>query len=81
MYPLSTDIWMCVIFAYLCVSVVLLLVSHAVSQRTTIPEEDGGPATKDSYTILDSLWFALGAFMQQGAEKEPRYFFQNMTIV
>ncbi|ELT90209.1 hypothetical protein CAPTEDRAFT_167269 [Capitella teleta] len=67
MYPLSTEIWVCVIFAYISVSVVLLLVN-----RGSADEGEEELHDKDAFTVSDSLWFALGAFMQQGTDKEPR---------
>jgi hypothetical protein len=69
MYPLSTEIWLCVIFAYISVSVCLLLVNRASLDGA---EDNILLNDKDTFTLWDSLWFALGAFMQQGTDKEPR---------
>ncbi|KAM4727254.1 glutamate receptor 1-like isoform 1-T1 [Anableps anableps] len=110
--PLAYEIWMCIVFAYIGVSVVLFLVSRfspyewqgeesddedetvpsSVSQRappTSSSEDPHSPGyskaqnqnqQKDKETpehtndfgIFNSLWFSLGAFMQQGCDISPR---------
>jgi len=32
-----------------------------------------GPIVSTDFTVLNSLWFSLGAFMQQGCDISPRY--------
>ena len=73
MYPLSYEIWMCVIFAYIGVSVVLFLVSRFSPFEWHIEDNSDGPTVTNNFTIFNSLWFSLGAFMQQGCDIEPRY--------
>ncbi|XP_022540031.2 glutamate receptor 1a isoform X1 [Astyanax mexicanus] len=96
--PLAYEIWMCIVFAYIGVSVVLFLVSrfspyewHAedyeeaaeangnqpssstgqVGQSTqTQPQQS--PEQTNEFGIFNSLWFSLGAFMQQGCDISPR---------
>uniref|UniRef100_A0A8C4QQ11 Glutamate receptor n=2 Tax=Eptatretus TaxID=7763 RepID=A0A8C4QQ11_EPTBU len=75
--PLAYEIWMCIIFAYIGVSVVLFLVSRFSPyewQRDDEAEgENGGVAEPpNEFGIFNSLWFSLGAFMQQGCEISPR---------
>ena len=72
MYPLSYEIWMCVIFAYIGVSVVLFLVSRFSPYEWHIEDNTDGPTVTNNFTIFNSLWFSLGAFMQQGCDIEPR---------
>lgn len=72
MYPLSTVIWMCVIFAYIGVSVVLFLVSRFSPFEWHIEDGSDGPTMTNNFTIFNSLWFCLAAFMQQGCDIEPR---------
>ncbi|KAK6299293.1 hypothetical protein J4Q44_G00308030 [Coregonus suidteri] len=77
--PLAYEIWMCIVFAYIIgVSVVLFLVSRFSPYEWNLDEQD---ETKDPQTppdppndfgIFNSLWFSLGAFMQQGCEISPR---------
>uniref|UniRef100_A0A8C1P5H8 Glutamate receptor n=1 Tax=Cyprinus carpio TaxID=7962 RepID=A0A8C1P5H8_CYPCA len=68
--PLAYEIWMCIVFAYIGVSVVLFLVSRfsPYEWHTEEPEEgsDGPPSDQppNEFGIFNSLWFSLGAFMQ-----------------
>lgn len=77
--PLAYEIWMCIVFAYIGVSVVLFLVSRfsPYEWHTEEPEEgtDGPPSDQppNEFGIFNSLWFSLGAFMQQGCDISPRY--------
>ncbi|XP_031428963.1 glutamate receptor 4 isoform X3 [Clupea harengus] len=83
--PLAYEIWMCIVFAYIGVSVVLFLVSRfsPYEWHTEEPEEGtegggggggGGPTDQppNEFGIFNSLWFSLGAFMQQGCDISPR---------
>ncbi|XP_030634514.1 glutamate receptor 4a isoform X1 [Chanos chanos] len=76
--PLAYEIWMCIVFAYIGVSVVLFLVSRfsPYEWHTEEPEEgtDGVPSDQppNEFGIFNSLWFSLGAFMQQGCDISPR---------
>ncbi|XP_071951840.1 glutamate receptor 3-like isoform X2 [Antedon mediterranea] len=84
--PLSTEIWLCIIFAYTGVSVVLFLVSRFSPTEWYTVREDGDvsptpvedssteedEAKTNDFGIFNSLWFSMGAFMQQGCEISPR---------
>ncbi|KAL0973841.1 hypothetical protein UPYG_G00211900 [Umbra pygmaea] len=101
--PLAYEIWMCIVFAYIGVSVVLFLVSRFSPYEWHAEDyEDGAdPQTPTQQTgsgngqqsgqnpgqqgqnqqnqeqtnefgIFNSLWFSLGAFMQQGCDISPR---------
>ncbi|XP_017348937.1 glutamate receptor 1b isoform X4 [Ictalurus punctatus] len=106
--PLAYEIWMCIVFAYIGVSVVLFLVSrfspyewhsddsedsgeHLSQNRTPSPEagqsqlqdqhgqspsqqdkQEKPPEHSNEFGIFNSLWFSLGAFMQQGCDISPR---------
>lgn len=75
--PLAYEIWMCIVFAYIGVSVVLFLVSRfSPYEWHTEEPEDGkeGPSDQppNEFGIFNSLWFSLGAFMQQGCDISPR---------
>uniref|UniRef100_A0A4W6DB67 Glutamate receptor n=1 Tax=Lates calcarifer TaxID=8187 RepID=A0A4W6DB67_LATCA len=61
--PLAYEIWMCIVFAYIGVSVVLFLVSRFKKET---------PEHTNDFGIFNSLWFSLGAFMQQGCDISPR---------
>ncbi|CAG5129519.1 unnamed protein product, partial [Candidula unifasciata] len=70
MEPLSSEIWMCIVFAYIGVSVVLFLVSRFSPNEWHISETQQTIA--NDFSISNSLWFTLGAFMQQGCDISPR---------
>ncbi|ESN96493.1 hypothetical protein HELRODRAFT_133637, partial [Helobdella robusta] len=70
MDPLSYEVWMCIIFAYIGVSVVLFLVSRFSPFEWHVDNKQDSVA--NNFTIFNSLWFSLGAFMQQGVDIEPR---------
>ncbi|XP_058482857.1 glutamate receptor 1b isoform X3 [Solea solea] len=118
--PLAYEIWMCIVFAYIGVSVVLFLVSRfspyewegeesddedetlpssasrqapptLLSKLTHSPvfsqdqdqeqnqdqnqnqqKEKEAPEHTNDFGIFNSLWFSLGAFMQQGCDISPR---------
>ncbi|XP_050983409.1 glutamate receptor 1a isoform X2 [Labeo rohita] len=93
--PLAYEIWMCIVFAYIGVSVVLFLVSrfspyewHAddceeAEQNPNQPSSSSAQPGQQNqnqqsqeqtneFGIFNSLWFSLGAFMQQGCDISPR---------
>uniref|UniRef100_A0A673WED5 Glutamate receptor n=1 Tax=Salmo trutta TaxID=8032 RepID=A0A673WED5_SALTR len=80
--PLAYEIWMCIVFAYIGVSVVLFLVSRFSPYEWQGDDSDGeegqgqGQGQNEGHTnefgIFNSLWFSLGAFMQQGCDISPR---------
>ncbi|XP_063050005.1 glutamate receptor 1a [Engraulis encrasicolus] len=75
--PLAYEIWMCIVFAYIGVSVVLFLVSRFSPYEWHADDEDPAatPPTQEQsneFGIFNSLWFSLGAFMQQGCDISPR---------
>ncbi|XP_030293024.1 glutamate receptor 1b isoform X2 [Sparus aurata] len=110
--PLAYEIWMCIVFAYIGVSVVLFLVSRfspyewqgddsddedetlpSSASRRALPtssselspgysqnqnqnqnqqKDKETPEYTNDFGIFNSLWFSLGAFMQQGCDISPR---------
>ncbi|XP_011631786.1 glutamate receptor 1-like isoform X3 [Pogonomyrmex barbatus] len=97
--PLSKEIWVCVIFSYIAVSIVLFIVSRfspyewrvltisgstdsAISGRNDPSLQhphtpQGSPhmptsSMANDFSIVNSLWFALAAFMQQSCDISPR---------
>jgi len=72
MDPMDSEIWICIIGSYLGVSVGLFLVSRISPYEWQIEEGDNGPTFTTDFTFLNSLWFSLGAFMQQGSSISPR---------
>ncbi|XP_076686024.1 glutamate receptor IB isoform X3 [Andrena cerasifolii] len=97
--PLSKEIWVCVIFSYIGVSIVLFTVSRfspyewrvltlssggdpsmASRNDPTLQHPHGSQGSPhiptssmaNDFSIINSLWFALAAFMQQGCDISPR---------
>uniref|UniRef100_A0A8C5Q4U3 Glutamate receptor n=1 Tax=Leptobrachium leishanense TaxID=445787 RepID=A0A8C5Q4U3_9ANUR len=76
--PLAYEIWMCIVFAYIGVSVVLFLVSRFSPYEWHLEDNDEArdpqnpPDPPNEFGIFNSLWFSLGAFMQQGCDISPR---------
>ncbi|CAL4083950.1 unnamed protein product, partial [Meganyctiphanes norvegica] len=72
MSPLSEEIWMCIVFAYVGVATVLCLVSRFSPYEWK--EESDGEKTEltNDFSMYNSLWFALSALMQQGVDLCPR---------
>ncbi|KAB5515406.1 hypothetical protein PHYPO_G00249960 [Pangasianodon hypophthalmus] len=83
--PLAYEIWMCIVFAYIGVSVVLFLVSRFspyewnISNGDEAKDPQAPPDPPNDFGIFNSLWFSLGAFMQQGCDISPRVQVQGMT--
>ncbi|MCP9258471.1 AMPA receptor subunit GluR3A [Dirofilaria immitis] len=74
MQPLSTEIWMYIIFAYVGVSVVIFLVSRFSPYEWRIEEmsSGGGFTISNDFSVYNCLWYTLAAFMQQGTDIVPR---------
>uniref|UniRef100_A0A8C9SR84 Glutamate receptor n=1 Tax=Scleropages formosus TaxID=113540 RepID=A0A8C9SR84_SCLFO len=76
--PLAYEIWMCIVFAYIGVSVVLFLVSRFSPYEWHADDFEEGQDPQqhqeqtNEFGIFNSLWFSLGAFMQQGCDISPR---------
>ncbi|CAF0794953.1 unnamed protein product [Rotaria sp. Silwood1] len=71
MEPLSKEIWMCITFAYIGVSVILFLVSRFSPYEWSMKNEETLQLS-NKFSILNTLFFALAAFMQQGVDFIPR---------
>ncbi|XP_045510361.1 glutamate receptor 1-like isoform X1 [Colias croceus] len=81
--PLSKEIWLCVLFSFFAVSIVLFLVSRfsphewkSVSISDTQLDHPVSSTNEiilhNEFSIWNSFWFSLGSFMQQGSDVVPR---------
>ncbi|XP_028936553.1 glutamate receptor ionotropic, kainate 3 isoform X3 [Ornithorhynchus anatinus] len=85
--PLSPDIWMYVLLAYLGVSCVLFVIasSERLLWRGNLrskfspyewydahPCNPGSDVVENNFTLLNSFWFGMGSLMQQGSELMPK---------
>lgn len=76
MQPLSNEVWMYIIFAYVGISVVIFLVSRFSPYEWRVEETCQGTFTiSNDFSVYNCLWFTLSAFMQQGIDILPRFFF------
>lgn len=71
MYPLSNNVWVCVMMAFLGVSFILFFVGRWSPYEWGEQDPKGGPPI-NNFTLLNTLWFSLGALMQQGSDTFPR---------
>ena len=72
MAPLSKEIWMCVLLAYVGISVILFLVSRFSPYEWHLEQNMGLQKLSNDFTIFNTLWFCLAAFMQQGIDIAPK---------
>jgi ionotropic glutamate receptor len=74
MAPLSSQIWMCIVVSYFGVSLTLAVVGRfsPYERQPSDDDENDDDGTMTDFTLSNSLWFALGAFMQQGCDISPR---------
>ncbi|VVD03791.1 unnamed protein product, partial [Leptidea sinapis] len=92
--PLSKEIWLCVLFSFFAVSIVLFLVSRfsphewkTITVSDTRIEQAANSNNEiilhNEFSIWNSFWFSLGSFMQQGSDVVPRYseFLPNNDLV
>ncbi|XP_050683637.1 glutamate receptor 1-like isoform X2 [Leptidea sinapis] len=81
--PLSKEIWLCVLFSFFAVSIVLFLVSRfsphewkSITVSDTRIEQAANSNNEiilhNEFSIWNSFWFSLGSFMQQGSDVVPR---------
>ncbi|KAK3606415.1 hypothetical protein CHS0354_042068 [Potamilus streckersoni] len=72
MEPLSPKIWICILCAYIGVSVGLFLVSRFSPYEWE--KGSGDEVMENQFNILNALWFSVGALMLQGSDACPRSF-------
>ena len=73
MDPLSLAVWGCIIAGFFAVSFILYMVGR-FSPYEWQEEGDSGAtmAPSDTFSFVNTLWFSLGALMQQGPDIFPR---------
>uniref|UniRef100_A0A8C3FA83 Glutamate receptor n=1 Tax=Chrysemys picta bellii TaxID=8478 RepID=A0A8C3FA83_CHRPI len=72
--PLSPDIWMYILLAYLGVSCVLFVIARFSPYEWYNPHpcNPDSDVVENNFTLLNSFWFGVGALMQQGSELMPK---------
>jgi glutamate receptor, ionotropic, invertebrate len=72
MQPLSAEIWMCIVFAYVGISVILFLVSRFSPYEWNVEQTMGEKKLNNDFTIFNTLWFCAASFLQQGIDIAPK---------
>lgn len=72
--PLSAEVWVYMIAAYLCVSFMLFVIARFSPYEWCNPHpcNPDTDEVENQFTILNSLWFTIGSLMQQGCEIAPK---------
>ncbi|CAL1527179.1 unnamed protein product [Lymnaea stagnalis] len=72
--PLSFDVWVYMIAAYLCVSFMLFVIARFSPYEWCNPHpcNPDTDEVENQFTVMNSLWFTIGSLMQQGCEIAPR---------
>ncbi|XP_052792191.1 glutamate receptor 2-like [Mya arenaria] len=71
MEPLEMKIWFCIVVAYCGVSILLWLASRFSPYEWR--NSSAGPSA-NRFSLLNALWFSMGALMLQGSDACPRSF-------
>ncbi|KAK3100658.1 hypothetical protein FSP39_023237 [Pinctada imbricata] len=66
--PLGMDVWICILFGFLSVSVIIFLIGRFSPYEWKHNSVDG---PSEDFGFLNSCWSSLGALMQQGSEIFP----------
>ncbi|CAD6185962.1 unnamed protein product [Caenorhabditis auriculariae] len=72
MEPLGMTIWIFTLSSYFGVSLTIFLVSSFSPYEKRIEFRRGEFTVSNDFTLYNSLWFTLAAFMQQGTDILPR---------
>ena len=71
MEPLSYRVWGCIACGFFAVSFILYMVGRFSPYEWQ--EEGSTTAPSDVFSFVNTLWFSLGALMQQGPDIFPRF--------
>ncbi|NP_001191539.1 glutamate receptor subunit protein GluR1 precursor [Aplysia californica] len=74
MDPLDTKVWLCIGLGFLAVSFVLYFVGRFSPYEWNVVEDSTERTATTIFSISNTLWFSLGALMQQGSDISPRSF-------
>ena len=80
MEPLSWEIWMCISLAYVGISVILFLVSRFSPYEWQLEQNMGETTLTNDFTIFNTFWFCLAAFMQQGIDIAPKFYLSFFVL-
>jgi ionotropic glutamate receptor len=69
MAPLGNNVWLCILLGFLAVSIILFLIGRFSPYELKLADAN---RNQDTFTLNNTLWFSLGALMQQGSDIFPR---------
>ncbi|CAF0769509.1 unnamed protein product [Brachionus calyciflorus] len=74
--PLSIEIWLYIIAAYLIVSILLFVLSRfsPYEWKNPYPCKKESELVENQFTLANSLWFTIGSLMKQGSDINPKSF-------
>uniref|UniRef100_A0AAY4D7K0 Glutamate receptor n=1 Tax=Denticeps clupeoides TaxID=299321 RepID=A0AAY4D7K0_9TELE len=72
--PMTPDIWVYILLAYLGVSCVLFVIARFSPYEwyDAHPCNPGSGVVENNFTLFNSFWFGVGSLMQQGSELMPK---------
>ncbi|KAM9488514.1 glutamate receptor ionotropic, kainate 3 [Clarias gariepinus] len=72
--PMTPDIWVYILLAYLGVSCVLFVIARFSPYEwyDAHPCNPSSEVVENNFTLLNSFWFGVGSLMQQGSELMPK---------
>jgi ionotropic glutamate receptor len=72
MAPLSTTVWLCILLAYVGVTLILFLVTRFSPYEWRRNRDTTEKTFENDFDICNTLWFCLAACMQQGVDIAPK---------
>jgi hypothetical protein len=75
MSPFSTEVWLYLGVAYLGVSISLFILGRLSPDEWDNPYPciEEPEVLENQFSLANSLWFTIGALLQQGSELAPKY--------
>ncbi|KAG1662337.1 Glutamate receptor ionotropic, kainate 2 [Nymphon striatum] len=79
--PLSWDVWLYMLTAYLGVSIFMFIVARfsPYEWQSPHPCDQDVDVLENQFTLMNSLWFTIGSLMQQGSDLAPRAWSTRMV--
>lgn len=69
MNPFQNNVWFATLVTLVVISVAVFVINYFSPYGY---KDENGRGTSKEFSYFNSLWFALGCMLQQGAENQPR---------
>ena len=69
MNPFQNNVWFATLVTLVVISVAVFVINYFSPYGY---KDENGRGTSEEFSYFNSLWFALGCMLQQGAENQPR---------